>query len=129
MPARSRSTAISHRDVLILLEQINAERGVRVRLSIVSLSTNRRKQGFALLATPYAANGRRLTDVASEQLLWPSDAHRTFEGACVYLLHRLDAALVEWEDTQMRNLSHLPQGALSPLEQYIANSSLTATEE
>lgn len=121
MGHRGGTTGITHSDMLLLLRQVNDEHGVRVRISIVPMSARGRRQDMALLVTPYAANGRKLAAVAAEQLLWPSVAHKTFEGAVVYLLHRLDAALDEWEHQKLRDLSELPVGTLTPLEEYIAN--------
>lgn len=125
MPSRNQRPGITFQDALLLAEQVGDEHGIRVRISIVPLSGKNRQQRHALLVTPYAANGRKLAEPSAEQLLWPSAAHKTFEGALVYLLHRLDAALDEWEATKLRDLSTLPEGALSPLEEYIAGYSVS----
>lgn len=122
MGHRGDRPSITLKDALILTGQVEDAHGVRIRHSIVPLPGRGRTQDRAVLVTPYARNGRKLADVAGEQLLWPSVAHKTFEGALVYLLHRLDAALDEWEAQRMKDLSQLDPGALTPLEEYIAGS-------
>lgn len=120
MARRVEQSGIGFNDMLEVVEAVGNDHGVRIRISIVPLPRGRSKQQWALLATIYASNGRKLSDIPAEQLLWPSVAHKRFEGAVVYLCHKLDAALDEWEAAKAHDLATLPEGALTPLEQYIA---------
>jgi len=123
MPTRNGDrSGMTFADVLAQCKGLEETYGVRIRLATVPLSKVSGKSTHALEARAYTLQGKPLQDVEREQCLWPGGTSKTREGAEIYLLVRLEAALDEWYARKRREEEQRDSGALTLLEEYIARS-------
>lgn len=114
--------SMGFKDVLTLLQQIEDDHAIKVRISLVPRPGSGYKQGGIVLVTAYDGKGRKMAHIPPEQALYPSQGHASVEALQVYLLHRLMGVIDEHEHQAAREAQAKEPELMTPLEQYIAKS-------
>lgn len=122
MPMNDARAGLTDADLCRYLTEVQETYGLRIRVALVPLARASGKSTHAVTATAYYPSGKRVSELESTQCLFPGGTSKTFAGASFYVATQLAETIDEWSARKRREEEQWEPGALTPLEQYIANS-------